>query len=88
MYVIFITYILYEEVSFMSYRQTYGMRMACWEDEKDRHDWVAAFNRAVESRDYKLVEELISDGIENGYTFPSVTDSTIMKLFKKHHISD
>ena len=49
----------------MSYRQTYGMRMACWEDEKDRHDWVASFNRAVESRDYKLVEELISDGIEN-----------------------
>lgn len=68
----------------MGGRETYGSRMAKWEDEQDQRYFSERFQEAVTYRDYVSVEELIEEAKIFDYEIPWVSDPNVHKLLKKH----
>lgn len=70
----------------MAKKQTYGQRMAEWEEERDKRYWERAFSMVLETKDYNRIEALIIEGINSDYSFPSISDEKVLDLIKKHKL--
>lgn len=68
----------------MARRQTYGERMAQWEEEQEQRNWNRCFYNALELKDYVRLEELIVEGLISDYEFPAIYDEKALELIKKH----
>ena len=53
---------------------TCGEGYAEWERKKDFHDWRELVYLAIEKNDYEYLIELITDGLNEGYPIPDVSD--------------
>lgn len=68
----------------MTRDSTYGENMARWERDEDERYWKQSFQRAIDDHDFEQLEELIIEGLEDGYDFPYVCDSHVLALIRKH----
>lgn len=68
----------------MARRQTYGERMAQWEEEQEHRNWNRCFYNALECKDYARLEGLIVEGLISDYEFPIIYDEKALELIKKH----
>lgn len=67
-------------------KQTYGERMAEWEEERDRRRWNDSFENAVSEKRYDDIEELLAEAIYCEYTVPNnVTDARVLALIDSYH---
>ena len=70
----------------MVHKQTYGERMAEWEEERDRSRWNDLFEKAVIDKRYDDIEELLAEAIYCEYTVPNnVTDVKVLALIDSYH---
>lgn len=70
----------------MTRRQSYGESMAAWERANDEWYWTKSLQKALDSHDYILIEELIAEGIAEDYSFPSIKDPIACQLMDKYKL--
>jgi len=68
----------------MARDSTYGERMVDWEREKDERDWKNALRNALAVQNYKRIEELVEEGLVEGYYFSYVDDPRVLELIHKY----
>lgn len=68
----------------MARDSTYGKRMVDWERKNDERDWKNAFRNALAVRNYERIEELVKEGIAEGYYFSYVNDPRVLELIQKY----
>ncbi len=71
----------------MRKRTTQGQNVAEWErkkDEKDERDWQNLVEGAIDREDYLWLEELIIDGLREGYEIPDVSDPVAQSIIERY----
>ena len=68
----------------MTRRQTYGERMSDWERQQDERHWRNRLEKAISSKNYDEINELIQDGVYEGYDIPLIDDPKVVELLRKY----
>ena len=70
----------------MSRRPTYGERMSTWEEDRDYKVWKRRFEKALDTKDYELIEELLQEAYLESYPKPSINenDPKLTEIVKKY----
>lgn len=71
----------------MARRKTYGESMAEWEHEKDRKHWNQSFQKALDTKDYPRIKELIIEGLDEDFSFPKIDDPIVLNLINTYQKS-